>query len=97
MSGRYHVIDEPSLSVIGSFDSQDAALGYVETLLAVNSDDFLDELTVSDDTGPVLSGDDLRQALQRRAKGQARGGSGSEGLGFSGYSYTPMAATSHDS
>lgn len=96
MNSRYHVIDEPSLSVMGSFDSQDAALGYVETLLSVNSDDFLDELTVSDDTGPVLSGDDLRQALQRRSKGQARGGGGSEGLGASGYTHFPMAATSHD-
>lgn len=80
MNSRYHVIDEPSLSVLGSFYSQDAALEYVETLLSVNSDEFLDELTLSDDTGPVFSGDALRQELQRRAKGRRRGGSGSEGL-----------------
>lgn len=90
VNGRYHVIDEPSLSVMAAFDSQDAALEYVETLLSVNSDDFLDEITVSNDTGPVFYGDLLRQELNRRVKDRerigSRGGGRSEGLGTSGYS-----------
>lgn len=100
MDDRYKVIDEPSLSILARFASQDEALEYVETLLAVNNDDVLDELTVSDGTGPVFHGDSLRQELQRRARGQqrvgSRGGSGSEGLGASGYNSAPLAATHYD-
>ena len=100
MNDRYKVIDEPSLSILARFASQDEALAYVETLLTVNTDDVLDELTVSDGTGPVFHGDSLRQELQRRARDRkpvgSRGGNGSEGLGASHYSYTPMAATSYD-
>lgn len=50
---------------------------------------------LSDDTGPVFSGDTLRHELQRRAKGHQRGGSESEGLGASGNSYIPTAETTH--
>ncbi len=100
MDDRYTVIDEPSLSILARFASQDEALAYVEALLAVNTGDVLDELTVADGTGPVFHGDSLRQELQRRVRGRqsvgSRGGSGSEGLGASGSHYVPMAATSYD-
>lgn len=61
---------------------------------------MLDELTVSDGTGPVFHGDALRQELQRRARGRqrvgSRGGSGSEGLGASSSAHAPLAATSYE-
>lgn len=99
MDGRHFVIYEPNLSDLGVFDSRDDALTYVEALLAVNTDDFLDDLTVSDESGPVLYEESLRQELQHRAARResvgSRGGS-SEGLGTSGYRYPPMAATSFD-
>lgn len=100
MNDRFKVIDEPSLSILARFVSQDEALAYVEALLAVNTDDVLDDLTVADGAGPVFHGDALRQELQRRARGRQRvgprGGSGSEGLGAASSSHAPLAATSHD-
>lgn len=96
MNGRYHVIDEPSLSDLGSFDSEDAALAFVETLLSVNTDDLLDELTVSNEPGPVFFGEALRQELERRAN--ARKGVESRGSGSSGdsHGYAALAARNHD-
>ena len=66
MNGRYQVIDEVSLSILGSFDSQEEAVDSVAALLSVNDDDFLDELTISNDAGPSLYGDALRDALRTR-------------------------------
>lgn len=100
MKGRYKVIDEPSLSIMARFESQDEAVAYVETLLTVNTDDILDELTVSDGTGPLFHGDSLRQELKRRSRERSRvgsrGGSGSEGLGAAEYRYDAIAARSGD-
>lgn len=73
MNGRYHLIYEPSLSLIGAFPSRDDALAYVEKLRAVNTDDFLDELTVSGDKGPELFGQSLRDELARRAERKEKG------------------------
>lgn len=100
MDGRHFVIYEPTLSELGTFDSLDAALAYVETLRAVNTEDFLDELTVSKDTEPVLYEEVLRRELDRRASERAqtvsRSRRCSEGLGASGSSYTPIAARGFD-
>ena len=66
MNGRYRFIDEVSFNDLGTFTSLEAALDFVASLLTVNADDFLDELSISDDEGTSLTGDDLRTALSRR-------------------------------
>lgn len=62
------LIYEPNLSVMNTFDSKDEALDFVWSLMTVNADDLLDELTVSSDCGHKLSGDALRKALEDRAR-----------------------------
>jgi hypothetical protein len=72
MNGRYQVIDEVSLSILGTFESQDAATEFVATVMLVNDDEFLDELTIADSTGPILFGDALRDTLRRRVEARER-------------------------
>jgi hypothetical protein len=66
MDGRYQLIDEVSLSVLGTFKTQKEAVDSVAELLSVNDDDFLDELTIANDDGPLLYGESLRDALRDR-------------------------------
>ena len=97
MGGRYHVIDEVSKSILGTFDSRGEAVDFVAAAMAVNADDFLDELTISNDTSPLLYGDSLRDALRHRAEARQRVASGRPNSGYSGYepSVEAMAAKGH--
>lgn len=47
MSERCYVIDEPSLSILGTFDSWNAAYAFADSVRAANPDMPEDELTVS--------------------------------------------------
>lgn len=85
MGTRYWVIDEVSLSMLGSFETQEEAVDFVAKLLTVNDDEFLEELTISNDQGPMFSGDSLRSALRDRAAERDRlvtSGRASVGGGF---------------
>jgi hypothetical protein len=72
MNRRIRVIDEANYSVLGTFDSEDEAIDFVATLLSVNDEDYLDELTIADETRTVLFGDSLRDALRRRKEASER-------------------------
>ena len=97
MNRRYRVIDETNYSVLGTFDSRGEAVDFVAAAMAVNTDDFLDELTISNDTGPLLYGDSLREALRRREVARERVVSGRAIPGESGHepSVEAMAAKGH--
>lgn len=71
MNGRYRVIDETNFNVLGTFESQERAVDYVSALLAVNDDEYLNELTIASDEGAPLAGDTLRETLRTRAAAQA--------------------------
>lgn len=94
MGGRYHVIDEVSKSILGTFESRGEAVDFVAAAMSANAGDFLDELTVSNDTGPLLYGDTLRDALRHRAEARERAAAGRSNSGSSGYepSVDAMAA-----
>ena len=79
MNDRYRLIDEGNYNLLGTFASRDEALDCVASLLAVNTVDYLKELTIADERGPLLSGDALRIALERRAQARVRVGSSSRG------------------
>jgi hypothetical protein len=89
MNSPFQVIDEVSFNVLGTFPSREAAIDFVATLLTVNTDEFLDELSISDDECPPLTGDALRNALKQRAATRKRGvsptGGGSHSSGESGH------------
>ena len=72
MNGRHRIIDEVNYNVLGTFDSLEEAVDTVASLLSVNDDDFLDELTISNDDGPLLHGDSLRDALRNRDAARER-------------------------
>jgi len=72
MIGRFRVIDEVSFSALGTFDSRGDAIDFVATLLDVNDDDYLDELTIASDENAPLTGHALRAALQSRAASRER-------------------------
>ena len=85
MDGRYRVIDEVSKSVLGAFASRGEAVDFVAVAMSVNADDFLEELTVSNDAGPLLYGESLREALRCREEARARVASRRANPGDSGY------------
>ena len=95
MNGRYRIIDESNFNVLGNFDSFEAAVDFVATLVSVD-DEYLDDLTIASDRTPILYGDELRNALRERHQAQARSkavvSSASFGSGDCGYGYTSMAA-----
>ena len=86
---HFQVIDEVSFNVLGTFTSQEAAIDFVATLLTANTDDFLDELSISGDKGAPLTGDSLRDAVKRRTATRqpvaTSSGGGSNTPGDSGY------------
>lgn len=84
MDGRYRVIDEVSLSILGVFDSRGDAVDFVAALLTVNDDDFLDELTIANDAGPLFYGDSLRDALREGEASRERAASGRSNAGNGG-------------
>jgi hypothetical protein len=100
MNRRYRLIDEGNYNLLGTFASRGEALDCVAALLAVNTEDFLEELTIADERGPLLSGDALRVALERRAQARTRisasSGGGSNGAGGSSDRYGALAAKGHD-
>ena len=84
MNGRYRVIDETNFDVLGTFDSRGEAVEFLAALLTSNDEDYLDELTIASDEGPVLYGDSLREALRNRDATRERvasSGRGSESYG----------------
>jgi hypothetical protein len=89
MNRRFRVIDEASFNLLGTFESRGDAIDYVATLLTVNDDDYLDELTITSDEGTPLTGNALRAALRNPAAARKRVGastsSGSQDSGDSGY------------
>lgn len=89
MNDQFLVIDEVSFNVLGTFTSQEAAIDFVATLLTVNTDDFLDEISISNEEGSPLTGDSLRDALKQRIAICQRVAAPSEGrplsLGESGH------------
>lgn len=89
MDGRYRVIDEVSLSILASFDSQEEAVDFVAALLSVNDDDFQDELTIGNDAGPLLFGDSLRAALRNREAARERIASSARGTASHGSDNPP--------
>ncbi len=96
MNGKYRIIDESNYNVLGTFDSIEAAVEYVATLLSVNDDDYLDDLTIGNEKeGPVLYGDSLRTALKNRANPREHVGA-SYGVGDSGYGVEAIAAKGRD-
>ena len=66
MSGRYWIVDETSCNILGTLPTRGQAVDYVAALLSVNDDDFLEELTISNDAGPLLYGDSLHNAPRQR-------------------------------
>jgi hypothetical protein len=72
MNGQYRVIDETNYSVLETFGSRGEAIDFVAALRSVNDDDYLDELTIANETRPVLHGDSLREALRRRDEARLR-------------------------
>jgi hypothetical protein len=94
MSGRYSIIDETSYNVLGMFSTRGQAVDYVAALLSVNDDDFLDELTISNDAGPLLYGDTLRAALRNREAARKRVASSTRGNGSKHSPAAAMAAKS---
>ena len=97
MSGRYWIIDETNYNVLGTFPTRGQAVDYVAALLSVNDDDFLDELTISNDAGPLLYGDSLRDALRHREAARKRAASSARGNGSNGSPTAAMAAKSYRS
>jgi hypothetical protein len=97
MDGRYWVIDEVSLSILGTFNTRGEAVDSVAALVAVNDDDFLDELTISNDAGPLLYGDTLRNALRNREAARKRIASSARGNGSKHSPAAAMAAKTYRS
>ena len=97
MSGRYWIIDETSYNVLDTFITRGQAVDYVAALLSVNDDDFLDELTISNDAGPLLYGDSLRDALHNREAARKRIASSTRGNGSKHSPATAMTAKSYRS
>ena len=64
MNHPYRLIDETNYSILGRFASRGEAVDFVASLLSVNDDDYLDELTIADESGPVLFGESLRDELR---------------------------------
>jgi hypothetical protein len=95
MSNTYWIIDETSYNVLGMFPTRGQAVDYVAALLSVNDDDFLDELTISNEAGPLLTGDSLRDALRHREAARKRAASSARGNGSNGSPTAAMAATSY--
>jgi hypothetical protein len=79
VNDRFHVIDEVSFNELGMFPSREAALDFVAALLTVNTDDFLDELSISGDGDSPLTGDALRDALDQRTATRERVAAPAEG------------------
>jgi hypothetical protein len=63
----------------------------------VNDDDFLDELTISNDDGPLLYGDSLRAALRKRETARKSAASSARGDGVNGSPAAAMAIKSNRS
>ncbi len=97
MSGSYWIIDETSYNVLGTFPTRGQAVDYVAALLSVNDDDFLDELTISNDAGPLLYGDTLRDALRNREAARKRAASSARGNSKKHSPAAAMAARSYRS
>ncbi len=66
MSMCYRIIDETNFNVLGTFTSRGEAVDFVASLLSVNDGEYLDELPIADDAGPVLFSESLRGALRDR-------------------------------
>ena len=96
MGGRFHVIDEISKSILGTFDSRGEAVELVASLLSVNDGDFLDDLTIANDAGPLLYGDSLRDALRRREEARERVASDRSNGGRRGYKRSVDALAAKD-
>ena len=97
MSNAYRIIDETSYSVLGGVPTRGQAVDFIAALLSVNDDDFLDELTISNDDGPLLYGDSLRDALRKREAARKRTASSARGDGANGAPTAAMAIKSHRS
>lgn len=100
MSGKYRIIDESNFNELGVFDSVESAVDYVATLLTVNDEEYLEDLTIGAAEGPILYGEALRRALQDRGSVRQRpkvtAASGSYGAEDSGHKFTAIPAKSHE-
>ena len=98
MNGCYRVIDETNFNVLGTFTSQEDAIDYAAALLSVNEGDYLDELTIANDDGPLLFGDSMAGALRNRETAHSRtvaSGRSNEGHGGFERSVEGLAAKGH--
>lgn len=66
MSGKFLVFDESIFKLMGSYETEGAALDYVAALIRANSEDYADELIIVRDDADALGGDELLKALHGR-------------------------------